>query len=47
MATFHVVGRLELTIMVNNLGTTLVLEQCLYAMFFLVRILGHIQRCFV
>jgi hypothetical protein len=33
MATFHVVGRSELTIMVNNSKTTSMFEQCLHVMF--------------
>jgi hypothetical protein len=33
MVTFHVVGHSELTIMVNDLRTTLVFKQCLCAMF--------------
>jgi hypothetical protein len=34
MVTFHVVGScLELTIMVNDSGTTLVSEQCMCVMF--------------
>jgi hypothetical protein len=33
MVTFHAIGNFELTIMVNNLGTTLVFKQCLCAMF--------------
>jgi hypothetical protein len=33
MATFHVVGRLDLTIMVDDLGMTSVLEHYLYVMF--------------
>ncbi len=33
MMTFHSVNHLDLNIMVNNLGTTFVFEQCLYIMF--------------
>jgi hypothetical protein len=33
IATFHIVEHLELTIMVNDLGMTLVFKQCLWAMF--------------
>jgi Na+/H+ antiporter NhaA len=33
MATFHIVGRSELTIMVNNSKTTSMFEQCLCVMF--------------
>jgi hypothetical protein len=32
MVTFHVVGYLDFTIMVEELGTTLVFEHCLCAM---------------
>lgn len=33
MATFHVDGQLELTISVDEFGTTIASEQCLCAMF--------------
>jgi len=33
MATFHAIGRLDLTIMVNELGMIIVFEHCFYAMF--------------
>jgi hypothetical protein len=33
MATFHVVGHLDLTIMVDALGTTFFFKQCLFTMF--------------
>jgi len=33
MATFHVIGHLDLTIMVDELGTTTFFEHCFCAMF--------------
>jgi hypothetical protein len=33
MVTFHVIGRFDLTIMVDNLGTIVISEHCLCAMF--------------